>query len=178
MLDLIKSLFENPGTKLKKAVVILYAVAISVLVVSLGILCLVILFTVGFGWFLLSVLASALILILFMLSSWLAYIASYGLGELMENVEQINKSILTINANLKQQKADSNAESNQVHKNPSPTTNKFIEQIRRSEKLAQSQQNQTTASRFASNIKSCPYCGEPVTSETCDFCGKENNLYD
>jgi hypothetical protein len=127
MMDLVKSLFKNPGSKIKGAILWLYAFSMVMLIIGLCILCLVILFTAGFGWFLLSILASAIILIVVAAFSWLSYITTYGLGELMENIEQINKSILTINANLKQQKADSNAGTDSIK----VTTSETLDELKR-----------------------------------------------
>lgn len=88
------------------------------------------------------------------LLSWVGTCFLYGFGQLIENTDIL----------VREAKKQSNSISNDEA----------------TEKVAQSIKNfksSATASNPSSSVKRCPYCGERVTSSTCSFCERENNLF-
>ena len=144
-------MYENIGRKIKGLAIVVFAI-MAILSVVAGVF---MLFRDN-GGFLIGILIAGIGILL----SWVGTFFLYGFGQLIENTDILVYQTKNMSKNIEK------ISNNNVQKDVS------------NEKVAESiKSSNQSAPNTSATVKSCPLCGEKVTSKTCKFCGTTNNLF-
>lgn len=142
-------MYDNIGSKIKTLAQVVFVIMAIISIIS-GI----VIILSDDGAILIGILSAAIGVLL----SWVGTFFLYGFGQLIENTDILVREAKKQSNGIQRISADDNS------------TDIATEKVAQSIKNFASPSASTTAKR-------CPYCGERVTSSTCDVCGRDNNLF-
>ena len=148
-------MFDDVGYKIKKVARIFSWIGIIGYIICGIVMLLAMLFSFRELWYFLFL--APITVFLGCLMSWLSVITLYGLGEMIDKVNQIERNTHKEIEEKKTVPAKTSTYS-PINKELSPTLQKI-------------------SPRPNALQKRSPFCGEIVKSERCDMCGKINSLY-